>query len=490
VDFRADARNPGQLDSFDLVRFGGWDGMNSATNLDVVVNERFGSELERLAQDERARSLLEALPVAVYLTDAAGRIIYFNEAAAELWGHRPDLGTSSWCGSWRLYWPDGRPMAHDECPMAMALKERRQVRGAEAVAERPDGTRVPFLAFPTPLFDAERNLVGGVNMLLDITERKGADQASQILAALVESSQDAIVSKDLNGIIQTWNLGAERLFGYLAEEVVGKPVVILIPADHADEEPEILRRIRRGERIETYETVRQRKDGSLVDVSLTVSPVKDQSGRIVGASKIARDITERKRAEEQQKLLVREIKHRIKNTLATVQAIARQTLSGATREELEAFTGRLQALAGAHDLLTSEHWNRAPLGDVVARAINAFDDVARERFVVDGRSDVWIDAERSSGLSMVLHELATNAIKYGALSNDTGKVEIDWETRQEGDRLLLTFRWREVGGPPVKAPERRGFGSSLIQRALENESTSIGLDFDPAGLRFTLKLSL
>jgi PAS domain S-box-containing protein len=416
--------------------------MNSVTNLDATVES---GEPGPGAQ-ARARSVLEALPAAVYLTDAEGRIVYYNQAAVELWGHKPPLGSSSWCGSWRLHWTDGRPMAHDECPMAVALKERRQIRGAEAVAERPDGTRVPFLAFPTPLFDADRNLVGGVNMLLDISDRRDADRAGQILAALVESSQDAIVSKDLNGIIQTWNRGAERLFGYTAEEVVGQPVSILIPEDHADEEPEILRRIRIGEQVGTYETVRRRKDGTLIDVSLTISPVRDRAGRIVGASKFARDITERRRADEQQKLLVREIKHRIKNTLATVQAIARQTLSSTARGELDAFAGRLQALAGAHDLLTTENWNRMPLSEVVARAISAFDDVASERFVVDGRNEVWIDADRSSGLSMVLHELATNAIKYGALSNDSGKVEIAWETRQEGDRLHLTFRWRRPAG--------------------------------------------
>jgi PAS domain S-box-containing protein len=374
--------------------------------------------------------------------------------------------------------------------MAVALRERRQIKGAEAAAERPDGTHVPFLTFPTPIFDGEGNLRGGVNMLLDISDRSDADQANQILAALVESSQDAIVSKTLGGIVQTWNRGAERLFGYSADEMVGKPISILIPDDHADEEPEILRRVSSGRRVETYETVRRRKDGSLVDVSLTVSPVRDKAGRIVAASKIARDITERKRSEEQQKLLVREIKHRVKNTLATVQAIARQTLPNASRQELDVFAGRLQALAGAHDLLTSDNWNRSPLSAVVLRAISAFDDVAKERFLVDGRSDVWIDADKSSGLTMVLHELATNAVKYGALSNDSGRVEIAWETRQETGGLHLDFRWKEVGGPPVKVPERRGFGSSLIERALQGESSTIRLDFDPDGLRFALEMTL
>src|SRR5580658_10290870 len=118
-------------------------------------------------RDRRFRELLDALPAAVYTTDAAGRITYYNESAAELWGHRPTLGSSEWCGSWKLFWPDGTPLRHDECPMALALKEDRAVRGMEAACERPDGTRVPFIPYPTPLHDENGLLVGAVNMLVD-----------------------------------------------------------------------------------------------------------------------------------------------------------------------------------------------------------------------------------------------------------------------------------------------------------------------------------
>jgi two-component system, chemotaxis family, CheB/CheR fusion protein len=163
------------------------------------------------ASEPQFRQLLEALPAAVYTIDAEGRITFFNEAAADLWGCRPELGKSEWCGSWRLYWPDGRPMRHDECPMAVALKEGRPIRGAEAVAERPDGTRVPFLAYPTPLRDRSGALTGAVNTLIDITERKRNEEFAQQVVTIVESSDDAILSEDLDGIIKTWNPGAERL---------------------------------------------------------------------------------------------------------------------------------------------------------------------------------------------------------------------------------------------------------------------------------------
>src|SRR3981189_1988857 len=179
--------------------------------------------------DDFFRELVNALPAAVYTTDPSGRITYYNEAAAALWGCRPGLGNSDWCGSWKLFWPDGRVMPHDQCPMATAVKQQQAIRGLEAVAERPDGTRVPFLPFPTPIFNASGVFVGAVNMLVDITERKRAEEATQRLASIVDSSDDAIISKDLDGTITSWNKGAERIFGYMAEEIIGKSIKILIP---------------------------------------------------------------------------------------------------------------------------------------------------------------------------------------------------------------------------------------------------------------------
>ena len=277
------------------------------------------------------------------------------------------------------------------------VKEQRAVRGMEAMAERPDGTFVHFVPYPTPLYDASGTLIGAVNMLIDISDRKRAEEHGQRLASIVESSDDAIVSKDLNGIITSWNRGAERLFGYKAEEVIGKPITILIPADRLDEEPEIIERMRRGERVDHYDTVRRRKDGSLVDISLTVSPLKDADGRIIGASKIARDITERKRAQEQQKLLVREMKHRIKNSLATIQAIATQTLNQHA-EERDVFIARLHALGNAHDLLTSETWQTASLDAIIVQALKPFQGQHHDRISVEGPTNVWLDRPRQSSL--------------------------------------------------------------------------------------------
>jgi PAS domain S-box-containing protein len=434
------------------------------------------------------REVLEALPAAVYITDRNGTIIYYNEAAAALWGHRPELGRSEWCGSWKLYWPDGKVLPHGECPMAIALKESRPIRGMEAVAERPDGSRVPFIPFPTPLYDASGALIGAVNMLVDITDRKRAEESAQRLASIVECSDDAIVSKDLEGVITSWNRGAERLFGYTAQEAVGKPVSMLIPADRKNEEPEILRRVRSGEKIDHYDTIRRRKDGSLIDISLTVSPVKDAEGRIVGASKIARDITDRRRAHEQQVLLLNEMKHRIKNTLATVQSIAVQTLRTIPDDVRAAFIARLHAMAATHDLLSLESWNRAPLNELVARVLEAFQEKHCKRFVIDGPANIFLDANTSLLLGMALHELATNAVKYGALSNASGHVRISWKSTPGKQGTLMSLLWDECDGPRVKPPEHKGFGSLLLERALQRE-LGARIAFNPEGLACRFEVS-
>ena len=439
--------------------------------------------------DSHFRRVLDLLPAAVYVTDADGIITYYNEAAAAMWGHRPQLGASEWCGSWKLYWPDGRPLPHDQCPMAMALREKRPIRGMEAVAERPDGVRVPFIPFPTPLYDESGELIGAVNMLVDITDRKRAERYAQRLAAVVEFSDDAIVSKDLDGVITSWNRGAKRLFGYTADETIGKSITILIPRERLDEEHEIIGRIRRGEHVDHYETVRRCKDGSLLDVSLTVSPVRDAEGKIIGASKIARDITERRRAQEQEKVLVGELQHRIKNMLATVGAIAKQTFRNAPNE-CEVFRARMQALAGANDLLKNDNWQRAALIDLVERALDPFQDKHRDRFLIDGPDGIFLDAQKSSLLAMALHELATNAVKYGALSNEKGRVRITWEIALEEPRKRFQLRWQESGGPPVNLPKQKGFGSFIIERALQNNLGQARLDFNPTGLVCSIEISL
>jgi PAS domain S-box-containing protein len=421
----------------------------------------------------RPWQLFDLLPAAIYVTDAKGRITYFNEAAATLWGCRPKLHSDQWCGSWRLYRPDGTPLPHDQCPMAVCLRQGQPIRGGEAIAERPDGTRVPFMAFPTPLRDPSGKLIGAVNMLIDVSEHQRAERIERRLSAIVESSDDAIVSKDLNGVIVTWNKGAERLFGYLAEEVVGKPITILIPANRQAEERGILERIRRGERVDHFETARQRKDGSLVDISLCVSPVSDEFGKIIGASKIARDITDQKRREELIGLLAREADHRTKNLLTVAQATV-HLAQGDTPAALKvAIEGRLKALGNAHTLLAQSRWAGADLRKLVAEELAPHSRANESRIETDGPG-LMLQPDQAQAMALALHELATNAVKYGALSVATGRVRIEWGL-QSGNRLFV--RWVETGGPRVKPPERQGFGTRVMARMICDQLNG-EVDFD------------
>jgi PAS domain S-box-containing protein len=317
------------------------------------------------------------------------------------------------------------------------------------------------------------------------------------LAAIVESSDDAIVSKDLNGIIQTWNRGAEHLFGYRAEEVVGKPVTILIPPDRQDEEPGILERIRRGGQVEHYETVRMRKDGGLIDISLTVSPIKNAGGRIIGASKIARDISERRRAEEAQNLLVKEMGHRVKNLFALASSVVTLSARSADtpQEMAHAVRERLGALARAHDLTLrdlakgGDGTDKATTLPALLRAIlSPYDGSGRqdERRVELSGPDVPIRGSAVTSLALLLHEFAANSAKYGGLSSPTGRLEARWSLAE--DELLL--EWQEEGGPSLDGPPQdEGFGSLLARQAVEYQlGGSISRDWRPRGL--TIRLSL
>jgi PAS domain S-box-containing protein len=311
--------------------------------------------------------------------------------------------------------------------------------------------------------------------------------ATQRIASIVESSDDAIISKDLNGVITTWNKGAERIFGYLAEEVIGKPVTILIPPECQDEEPTILERIRRGERVKSYETVRMRKHGSRVDISLTISPVRNVEGKIIGASKIARDITERKRSEAHIVILAREAEHRAKNVLATVQATVHLSQSDTPDGLKQAIEGRIQALANVHRLFVESRWTGAGLHSLVKEELAAYCQDGEGRTRIAG-PDLLLLPDMAQAIAVALHELATNAAKYGALSVGDGHVQVEWSLGPDG-RLVL--RWTETSGPPVKPPTRQGFGMRVMESMIRGQlKGEIRFDWRAEGLACEIVLPL
>lgn len=286
-----------------------------------------------------------------------------------------------------------------------------------------------------------------------------SDERSRWFASIVESSDDAILSISLDGTISSWNRGAERIFGYLAEEVVGKPIAILLPPNRNDDQPAILDRVRSGERVDHYETVRQRKDGSLIDISLTVSPVKNRSGEIIGASKISRDITERKRSEARITILAREAEHRAKNVLANVLAAVHLSRSDTPDGLKRAIEGRIRALANVHTLVVNSGWIGADLRSIVMQELSPYFRDGDGRAHIEGPL-LLLEPETAQAVAVTFHELATNAAKYGALSVSDGHVHVEWSQAQSGKVVL---RWKESNGPALTQPAHKGFGTRVIE---------------------------
>jgi two-component system sensor kinase FixL len=269
---------------------------------------------DRKRAEETVHALIEALGVAVYTTDAEGRLTFYNESAVRLWGWRPALGDIRWCGSWRLYSPDGRPMPHDACPMSVALRESRAVRGEEVVAERPDATRVPFMAYPTPLFDVSGTLVGGVNVLVDITERTAVEAAltesEARLRSILDTVPDAIVAIDEQGLVESFSATAEQMFGYEAPDLLGRAVSMLVPSLEGEQQGLFLATsAERGGRTSGGGRVLKglRKDGSVFPLEIALGEVRFGARQVFTG--FLRDLTEQQATDARLEELRTELLH-------------------------------------------------------------------------------------------------------------------------------------------------------------------------------------
>ena len=321
-----------------------------------------------------------------------------------------------------------------------------------------------------------------------IDERRNVE-ASARLAAIVSSSPEAMVSISREGKIVSWNGGAQRLFGYRPEEAIGRDFTLLVPTDASDEHKAIFPKALAGASID-IETVRLAKGGKPVNVAMTASQMREPDGTVLGVAAVVRDITQRKRTErelhetrDRQRLLINELNHRVKNSLAIVQAIAQQSFKGANSspEARAAFEGRLSALSAAHDLLTRENWETASMVKVIEDAVAPYRGQSG-RFTIEG-PDLRLPPKTAVSFALALHELATNAVKYGALSTSEGRIEIHWKVEREDGDEQLRLVWRESGGPPVIYPEKRGFGTRLIERSLAAEfEGKVDIDFRPEGV--------
>lgn len=319
-----------------------------------------------------------------------------------------------------------------------------------------------------------------------------SERASERLAAIVESSFDAIIAKDLEGTITHWNPAAERMFGYTAAEAVGKKVDILIPPELHHEEVGILRRVRANERVDSFETVRLHKDGTRLHISLTVSPIRDADGHVIGASNISRDITEARENERRIRLLLREINHRVKNQYAVILSLIRETgLRSISIEEFQdKIRTRIAGLAASNDLLVRTQWSGSTLAELIAEQLAPF---AHESLVSVNGPLISVGAQAVQNLGMAMHELGTNSAKYGVLSGHPGKVLITWSVNRTGDDANVVLAWDERFEVPLEEEPGTagGFGTVVLQRiAPMSLSGKATIERDRNGVRWTLEAPL
>lgn len=432
--------------------------------------------------ERRSRDVLSALPAAVYTTDADGIVTTYNQASVKLWGRAPEIGVDQWCGSHRLFWPDGREMALHECPMAVSIKTRRPLFGEEAVLERPDGQRVPFLAYPMPLFGEEGEFAGAVNMLVDITERKegeaalAASEARQ--RAILEATPECVKIVAPDGALLYMNMAGLGLIGATGfEQVTGMDTSSLVAPEQRAVWQANHGRICAGERVNwEFDLVGLHGTRRTMEAHGVPLPLPD--GRVAQLA-LTRDVTSRKRAEKHQKILIDELNHRVKNTLAIVQGLAHQSFRDLPGEQRDKFTDRLAALAAAHDLLTRENWGTAGLHSVADVALAEHRCTHPERISIGG-ADLRLSPKQAVSLAMALHELGANAVRHGALSGSEGIIELCWTVDDTG---WMKLRWEERHGPPVTLPARRGFGTRMIERGLAQEIGGVtSLEFRPTGV--------
>ena len=439
----------------------------------VDVTDLMEARAEGARKDDLLRQVLDALPAAVFMVNARGKLTYVNRAAAELVTHEPKIGEDDWHTTFRLFTPDGLEMPHEQRPMTIALKTNRAIWGVEAMARRADGTLIPVMPFPTPIHDECGNLSGAVNMFVDMSERK---QAEDMFRNAVEASANGMILVDTDGRIVLANGATEEIFGYSRSELVGRKIDALIPAQlRSDHITHRLGYTANPERIKGAgrELFGLHKDGTEVPVEIGLAPIDTDQGKMVLSTVI--DISERKRAAERERLLVHELHHRSSNLFTTIRAITNRSLSGdrALLEARSVLDARLTAMARTYRLLHDAEWSDVNLGDIVRAELEPFGN----RVGIAG-VEVTLAPEVAQNFSLALHELATNAAKHGALSVPEGRVEIQCSTTEGDTASELRFEWRERNGPPVAVPSRKGFGSVLLKSVFP----SAQVEFPPEGL--------
>jgi len=460
------------------------------------ITERKQAE-EKLQRNEREiRELLGALPAAIYVTDAAGCITYCNHAAVHLWGKKPKFGEDKWSDFSRFYHSDGTPMSLEECPTEIALKQRRAVKNVEALLKRPDGTRIPIMPCLTPLHDENGALVGVVNMTVDISDLKKAERAlaerNVQLALAGRAARVGSYAYDVGSDLIQVTEGYAALHGLpegTTETTRSGWKARAFPDDLVRFQA-IQRRAfseQRGEYSIEYRL--SGSDGNIRWIEARSFVSYSRNGRPQRVIGITIDVTERKRAEDHQRMLVAELDHRVKNVLATVSAVAAHTMEASSSMDhfVAALDGRIRSMASTHELLSGRRWEGVPLTELLRRELAPYSSKNNTEF--DG-PEVLLNADAGQTIAFALHELATNAAKHGALSRRGGRVSVGWYQSSNGHApSRLAIEWRETGGPPVETPKRSGYGTRVITELVPYELGGIAdLAYPLEGVRCRLDI--
>lgn len=439
----------------------------------VVVDSGSGPQVYTLkSAAEPYRLIVEQMREGAVTIAEDGTILYCNAAFESLAGSHPG----------RLVGQSLAGMVDGE--MLKSLIGVGGCAGRELGLTRADGRCLELLVSAAPLQIEDR--VVHCIVATDVS-RQGLRLRHE---AIVAAANDAIYALSPDLVVETWNPGAMRLFGYQPDDMIGRPERELYPEDQRRIFDGLVGEVRRSGSAAKADICRQRKDGALVHAILCLAPLTGPTGELAGYAAVAHDITERKTAEETQRLLLGELNHRVKNTLATVQSIANQTLRRAETPAAfaTAFSGRIQALARAHDVLTASTWQGADLATLVREQLLI--GAAHESRCSCSGPQTTLEAQPALVLALMLHELGTNARKYGALSTPLGRVVVKWAQDRSVTPPLMRLSWQEVGGPPVNPPRRRGFGSLLIEQSIRTCGGAAEIRFEPHGVRCEVAVPL
>jgi PAS domain S-box-containing protein len=451
---------------------------------------------ELIAAEQAA--LLGQLSEGVIVTDPKGRITFINRSAAEIHGvAHLEISPDEYATRFQLFRENGEPYPSHELPLARAVLNGESVIEARWRIRRPDDVEILAIGSAKPVLGPNGETIGNVLTIRDDTARQAAEQELREISLrkdlALSAGQMGVWEWNAQTDTMIWDDAQFRLFGVSPESfepslasfrelTIGDDFMGIADAAELDGPG--------GRMVEVDFRIQRPDTGEIRWMGSRAIAMRDAAGRLERMVGVNFDLTERKRAEERRSLLINELNHRVKNTLATVQSIASQTFRGhdVARDLRATFESRLIALSNAHNVLTRESWEGAPLAEIVAQAILPFVQKDTPRIRSNG-PDVRCSTKSALALAMALHELATNAVKYGALSTAEGSVRIEWTVDRADGRFALL--WSEQDGPPVVQPTRQGFGSRLVGRSLAGElGGDVRLDFRSDGLRCTISAPL